>query len=244
MTPSRIIAWDLETTNLNANYGYILCMGWKVIGEKKTHLIKISDYPLHQKQITNDREVIKKAREVLTDADGWVTWFGRYFDEPFLNSRLIEHKLNPLPPMSTKNHVDGWAISRYKLKLNSNRLATVSSFLGVEEKTPISGPHWVKAMAGNTKSLNYVYKHCTQDVIVLEQVYNRIKMLSSTHFNVNIPDGVTGNVCPKCGVKGKMKPRGWSYASVNKKRRWQCGASKCGGWSLGKPERLKDVEMR
>lgn len=232
----RIILWDLETSNLSANFGYILCAGWKALGEKKTHVIKITDFPLFKKDPTNDKEVAKAMREVLTEADGWVTWYGSKFDEPYLNSRLMNHGLHPCPPMG-RAHIDGWRIARYKMKLNSNRLATVTRFLGMEDKTALDGPTWIKAQAGHKPSLKYVYDHCYQDVRVLEQVYEKIKPLHATHFNVNLVTGSDG--CPKCGST-KLHKRGWAYAASRKRQRFQC--QKCGGWSQGKPEKVADFK--
>lgn len=243
MSNPRIIAWDLETSNLNANFGYVLCAGWKIIGEKKTNVIRISDYPLHKTDCTNDYEVVKRMGEALADADGIVTWFGQFFDEPYLNSRLLIHGLPLLPPFTAGTHIDGWRIARKKLKLNSNRLASVSSFLGVEEKTPLNGPIWVKAMSGHLPSLRYVYKHCEQDVIVLEQVYDKIKPLCNWHFNVNLGNPVTAAVplCPRCG-SSKVTRRGYRWSYSTKTRRFHCG--NCGAWSLGKPERVKHIVTR
>jgi len=239
----RIILWDIETSNLVANFGYTLCAGWKVLGEKQVHVIKISDFPLFKKEPTNDLEVVRTLREALTNADGWVTWYGSRFDEPYVNSRLLNHGLAPLPPMSG-THVDGWRIARFKMKLNSNRLASVSSFLGVEEKTALDGPTWIKAMAGHKPSLEYVYDHCRQDVVVLEQVYEKIKVLHTGHFNINltIPNLTEGDNCPRCGAKGKLQRRGFGFAHTSKHQRYQCQA--CGAWSRGKPERVSVVEVR
>lgn len=233
MPKPRIILWDLETTNLSANYGYMLCASWKVYGDPKTHLIKISDSPTWKKDPTNDKYVAQKLRDVLITADGWVTHYGSRFDEPYLNSRLLMHNLSPLPPMG-KSHIDTWRIAKYKLKMNSNRLASVAAFLGLEEKTPLNGPIWIKAMAGHKPSLQYVYEHCIQDVKVLEQVYDKIRVLCNDHFNVNLVTQKT-NGCPRCGSE-RLQSRGYSYAYSRKYPRYQCQS--CGAWSRGLAIRL------
>jgi len=241
----KIVIWDLETSNLNANFGYVLCAGWKYLGDRKTHVIKIDDYKLHKTDPTNDSEVVKRMGEVLTDCDGIVTWFGGFFDEPYLNSRLLNHGLPLVPPFTAGTHIDGWRIAKKKLKLNSNRLASVSSFLSVEEKTPLNGPIWIKAMAGNKAALRYVYRHCEQDVIVLEQVYNKIRPLCSWHFNVNLDatDAIkaAGPLCPKCG-SNRVERRGFRWSYTTKSQKFHCKG--CGGWSLGKPERVKGLVTR
>ena len=42
---SGIILFDIETTNLKANFGHILCFGYKELGSKRTKVLSISDYP-------------------------------------------------------------------------------------------------------------------------------------------------------------------------------------------------------
>lgn len=237
----NIVLWDLETSNLNANYGFILCAGWKKLGQKKTHVIKISDFPLYKKKRTNDREVARAMRDVLIDADGCVTWFGKYFDIPFLNSRLLAHGLDPMPPFGS-THVDGWRIARNHLKLNSNRLNVVSEFINSKErKSPVLGPEWIDAMAGDKQALKYVYEHCRKDVEVLEEVYNKIKILDPNHFNINLGNE-TLDACPKCGTVGHLEKRGFRWARVSKTQRYKCNA--CGAWSTGAPQRVKGIEIR
>jgi len=130
MSKPKVVLFDLECTNLNANFGYILCGSWKVLGEKKIHTATITDFPSFEKDCTNDKHVVKAIADALEDADVWVTWYGQRFDVPFLQTRLMYHGNKPMPPVP---HVDGWRIARYKMRLNSNRLATVSAFLEVEE---------------------------------------------------------------------------------------------------------------
>lgn len=232
---AKIILWDIESTNLSGNFGYILCIGWKFLGEKKTNLISIADFPLFDKDPTNDKMVVKEAAKVLSEADMWVTHYGQRFDVPFVNARLLYHKLDPLPPIP---HVDTWRIARYKMKLNSNRLATIAAFFGLEEKTPLSGPIWIKAMAGHISAIRYVERHCKQDVVVLEQVYEKIKSLTTTHPNVNLVEGKKDS-CPICG-EHKLQKRGFTFARTRKYQRYSCTA--CGGWSRSS-KCVKDVVL-
>lgn len=227
MTTPNILGWDLESSNLNANFGYILCFGYKRFGQPKPKVVSITDFPLFKRDCTNDREVVKAAAEELSKADMWTTWYGKGFDVPLLNSRLIYHGMKPLPPVP---HVDGWYIARYKMKLNSNRLATVSAFLELPEKTPLSGPIWIRAAAGHKPSIKYVVEHCAQDTVVLEEVYKRIRPLASSHPNMALlvrdPDA-----CPVCAAHGKMQKRGFSVTPATMSQRYQCQS--CGAWSRG-----------
>jgi predicted RNA-binding Zn-ribbon protein involved in translation (DUF1610 family) len=140
---------------------------------------------------------------------------------------LLYHNLAPLAPVP---HVDGWAIARYKMKLNSNRLATVSDFFGLPDKTKLSGEIWMKASAGDKSSLKHIIKHCEKDVLLLDKVYNKIRSLTTTHPNVNLVDE-KDKACPICGSK-KLQKRGFSIARTRTKQRYHC--KNCGGWSSGR----------
>lgn len=234
---ARIIIWDLETTNLKGNFGYILAGAWKVFGEKKIHSVSITDTSSFDRDPTNDKMLCKELLKSLEGADMWVAHFGKWFDRVMMNTRLVGHGLTPLPPIPM---IDTWKICKDNLKLNSNRLATIASWLDLEEKTPLSGKIWIKAMAGHKPSIKYVVQHCRQDVLVLEQVYEKIRCLSRNHPNVNMVHDQTdgkGPVTAKCPICGerKLRRRGKNIARVRWAQRYQC--RECGGWSSGPPRK-------
>lgn len=237
MSKMRICFFDLETSNLNANFGFILCAGWKFLGEKQVYCSKISDYKLYKSDPTNDRELVKATAAALSEADLWVGHYASRFDVPYLNSRLLHHGLAPMPKTPL---IDTWRVAKYGLRLNSNRLQTVCEFLGLEDKTPIKGPHWVKAMAGNKSSLKYIVDHCIQDVLVLEQAYIKLRPLIPNHPNVNIITDVKDG-CPTCGSR-KLHKRGMTYTRVFKKQRYQC--QECGTTSYGVPSRIEGLKIK
>ena len=242
MTTKKIQLWDIEATNLNANFGYILSIAVKDLDEKKVRVYSIADYPRYKKDPTNDKDLVRDAAADLGSAGVWVTWYGARFDVPFVNTRLIGHGLPPMPPVP---HIDGWRIAKYKLKMNSNRLASVSGFLNVEEKTPLNGPIWIKASAGDKKSLDYIVEHNIQDVIVLEQVYHRIRPLITSGPNVSLLQNMESakgvNACPICASL-RLQKRGLTSTATTRKQRYQC--QDCGGWSIGKATKVEGVDVR
>lgn len=159
--------YDIESTNLNANYGYILCIGWKHLGDKKVHCASIDQSPGFKKDPTNDAWVVKTFAEEISKSDIICGWYSSKFDWPFIQSRLLAHELSTMPSIP---HVDLWRTAKYQLKLNSNRLASVSEFLNLEEKTPIRSREWIRAMAGHRPAIKYVVDHClSPDYRVLTQ---------------------------------------------------------------------------
>ena len=241
MRKVRTILWDIEATNLRANFGFMLCVGWKVVGEKKIHIESIMDFPRYfKKDPTDDEQLAKVAHTVLSNADEWVTWYGKKFDVPYVNSRLLYHKHDLLPPGI--KHIDGWWVSKYKLLLHSNRMAAVAQFLGKSVKTHFGGPTWIKAAAGNRKAIKYVEDHCYKDIIELENVYKRILPLIPPTHAINRSIFAGSDACPVCGVRGTLQKRGFTYARVTKKQKYWC--KKCYGWTSGPSIRLPNIEAR
>lgn len=169
----RVGSVDLEMSNLNADFGFLLCGAVKEVGVSKPHVLSIDQSPQYQERKWDDSWLCAKLRELLLEFDLIVTWNGARFDIPFLNSRLVKHGLAPLP---RRLHKDLLYTSRYSLKLHSNRLEAVQEFLGLKvRKTSISGEFWNRAVTGDTEALKYIVNHCVLDVIVLEEVFSRLK---------------------------------------------------------------------
>jgi uncharacterized protein YprB with RNaseH-like and TPR domain len=221
---ARIVCWDIEATNLNADFGIILCCGFKEIG-KKAEVFSILDYNSGGDLIRAEKLLLRDMHKELMKADVWVCHFGCYYDIPFVNSRLLYHRLPLVPP----NHplVDTWKISRKKLKLRNNRLNTISEFLKTDEhKNPIKPEQWTRALGGHKKSMQYIVEHCRRDVVVLDEVYQLLKPLETSHPNVSLMNGKRDG-CRNCGSQD-MQLRGFSYTKAYRYRRYQCVT--CGAW--------------
>lgn len=216
---SRILVFDIESTNLKADFGFCLCVGYKWFGERRVHVPSVQEHPGDL-----DSGLMKHIWPILASADIWITYNGIRFDQRFLNSRMYKAGLPPLPPVA---HVDLLYTMRSKFCLHSNRLASVQEFLDLEDaKTPIKMDIWVKAMQGSPTALRYIVEHCKQDVLVLEQAYTIMRAYMLRHPRVN-----GYGPCPTCG-EDKLQKRGFSVVRPplkNRKQRFQCTA--CGGWT-------------
>lgn len=182
MMKTKTLIFDIEASNLSANFGYCLAIGYKWLDDSKTHVLSITDSKSFKKDPTNDLELLEKFRKIWEEADVVVAHYGKKFDVPYLNTRLLIHGKTRLPETPL---VDTWATARYQLKLNSNRLDTLIAAVGCPvTKTHLSGPIWVKASAGDKNSIKYVVDHCKADVQALEYCYKKIKGLIVSHPTV------------------------------------------------------------
>lgn len=228
---ARILVFDIESTNLKANFGSILCVGYKFVGQRSTHVPSILDYHdicNHCDRIEdpeNDRELLKEFSRVYNSADIVVSWYGKGFDVPFIQTRLLFHKLPPLSPVP---HVDGCRdIAQKYLKLHSNRLGAVQEFLDLPNaKTPLASKEWNLARAGKKRGLKYVIEHCKQDVLVLEEAYLKLRNLMPRHPNVGLLHQ-DREACPFCGGSS-THARGTYVSGSREYQRYQC--QRCGGW--------------
>lgn len=222
----NILGFDIEASNLSADFGIILCCGFKTVGEGKPEVIHLLSYP-GVDLIAKERHLLRDISKRMLAADVWLGHYSLYYDLPFINSRLIYHNLPVLPP--NFSHIDTWRISRNRLKLRNNRLVTISEFMGTkDEKNAIKPEQWLRALSGHAASMAYIVEHCRRDVLVLEQAYLRLRPLVLDHPNRGLIDGRGG--CGCCGSKHVVK-RGFHVTRTRKYQRFQCQS--CGGWSKG-----------
>jgi len=211
---ANVIVWDLETTGFKGDMGHLLCGGWKKLGEKHAHIISIRDRhgpscktcgrPFEQ---TDDRELVRAIRFVLEQADMFVTWNGIYFDLRFFNARLLEHRLDPLPPIP---HWDGYQLCRRHFA-TSAALASIIDLLDLDEKTLLRRKTWRKQAdctpTGSRPWLRYIEKHCRADVYSLEQAYLIMRPFTRMHPNMGLVAGAKHDrMCPICGGENLKRP--------------------------------------
>lgn len=231
---AKLIVFDIETSNLNADFGFILSACWMDIADRKLNTVRIDESKGYKNDRTNDRELVAKLAAALGEADVWISWYGDRFDIPYVNTRLLFHGLQVMPPIPS---VDGWRAARNHLKLSSNRLANVTEFLDVQRKTPVVGWEWVKAAAGHKDSLNYIVEHNEKDVLALGEVYDLIRPVIRNHPNINLVERATVKqaldvLCPVCS-SDHVQSRGYRIAKSRRSVRYQCQV--CGSWFQGKP---------
>jgi hypothetical protein len=222
----KILVFDSESSNLVGDYGRILCIGYKWLGEKDVKIITIRKSPVFKQDPTNDKYVVEEFAKVFSQAHMVIGWFSRFHDVPLIDTRLMAYSLPPLPPVP---HWDGWFTAKKKMKLRSNRLASVSTFMNLSEKTPLTAEAWVKAPTGHIQSLKYVEDHCIADVVVTEQAYERMKAFSYIHFDLSILEG-QDKKCPVClSVRYKVTGRWTSKVAYERLQCQQCGHGFKGG---------------
>ena len=169
----RIVAYDLETSNLHADFGIILswCAKDVLTGELFYDTLSLEDI----KTGRLDTRIVSSCIAFLRMYDRWVGQFSTYFDNPFLRTRAVKWGIL-FPGFGQIWHTDVWAIAKRKLKLHSNRQGSIAeTVLGHDVKTRIHPDIWTKVQFGSDKdrveALAYVLDHNKRDVEQLVENY-------------------------------------------------------------------------
>jgi uncharacterized protein YprB with RNaseH-like and TPR domain len=166
---------DIETSNLDANFGVMLT--WAI---KTNDGYLISD-ALHKSDLENcepdkiDTRIVKNLVEEIQQYDTIVTYYGKRFDVPFLRTRALVDGVE-FPAYGSLKHIDVYFWAKFKLKLNSNRLDTVARTLfGSTEKNHIEFKYWIAGTRGDEEAIDYILDHNQRDVEELERVYYKLE---------------------------------------------------------------------
>lgn len=182
--------------------------------------------------------MVKTAHTLLDQADAVIHFNGQRFDVPHLNREFIEMELSPPSPYS---QIDLLKVVKKNFRFPSNKLDYVTKKLGLDHKVSHSGHQlWVKCMAGDFQAWEEMKKYNVQDVVITEQLYDRLLPWITSHPSPGLHDETEGQTCPNCG-SDELEKRGKAYTSVSVFQRYVCGS--CGKWSRGN-KRLSSVDIQ
>lgn len=204
--PNIVLEWEANPKYPITNHKKILkeraiaCIGYKWFGEKKRYGLSLLDHlDEFHKDPYNDRPLLEAFSKVLEEADVVVAHNGDKFDMPWINGRLLYHRLPPMPRVVMQ---DTCKIAREAFKLNFNSLDYLAKYLGLSGKIGTTFDNWVNvATKKSLKDLEHLVHYCKNgDVPLLEEVYKimrpYIKVWSSR--TTAFPQASDGK-CPTCG---------------------------------------------
>jgi len=178
----RIGCADIEATNLKGDFGYMLCYCIQDYYSNKVYAGRITRKA--QQSMEQDKDLVQKFLKDVQRFDILYFHYGEdnRFDVPFIRTRMF---FNGLEKVYAKLEIetrlrDTYPIARTKLKLSSNRLGAILEALNIVtiRKTPLTRRTWLKAMNGDQKALDYVYKHCIHDVKALKAVVKKLRLVA------------------------------------------------------------------
>lgn len=240
MKEPKIILFDLETLpdlnkalevwpqlsdfpgrTLKATITSIICAGYKIYGENKTHCINAWDFNSWNKDVNNDKKLCLEIYNILKNADAVVTHNGKRFDWKFLQTRLLKHGLGPLPKI---HHIDTKETSsRYLFSFN-NRLGYLGdTFVGQRKLEHEGWDLWVKVHRKDKIAMKTMTDYCKQDVDLLEKIFVKLKPFINQipNYNMFISGHTAKKVCPNCGST-RLRNIGYRYTQTMVYNRYRC----------------------
>lgn len=237
MSSPEILFFDVETTPIKAyswgpkweanlvefvDYSRVLSFSAKWLGGHHTTR-GWPNYRGYKKGVLNDKDIVDEIWDFFDEADIIVAHNGHDFDIKTLNARFLYHGLTPPSPYKI---VDTKTETKKYLRLPSYKLDDICDYFGIGRKLHHEGfPLWIRCMAGDKDAWKVMLRYNKHDVLLLEQVYLKIRPWMVNHPNVGMhKDGI---VCPRCGSTD-LKWEGWYRNKTTKYHAFSC--ADCGGW--------------
>jgi uncharacterized protein YprB with RNaseH-like and TPR domain len=168
----KIGFFDIETTNLKADFGIILCYAIKPLNTSKILQRSITKKELVTGEL--DANVVRSCIKDMEKFDRLIGYYSKRFDAPFIRTRAVQLGI-PFPAFGSIIHEDVYFIVRHRFCLSSNRLENAARVLcGNTEKNRIESKYWIAALQGNKIALDYIQDHNRRDVRDLEKLYKKV----------------------------------------------------------------------
>lgn len=237
----KILTLDIETTpnviydfqlwgNRNTGVNQIikpselLCAAFKWYDEDKTRFIRSPAYEL---ETMPDKLVgLSRLYDAVNEADAIVTYNGKKFDLPKLNSAFIEAGFDVPKPYA---QIDLYLIVRKVFGWPSNKLDFVAQkLLGVGKKPHEGFELWAKCMESDPEAWATMQAYNEQDVVITERLYDKLKPWISPHPNVLLyTDDPSGIACTYCESLN-YQMRGPRQLATGLYQQYRC--NDCGAW--------------
>ena len=165
---NSVCFWDIEATGLKGDYNTILVASVKPYhGDPVTFKVE---------QIGNDKKVIRELDDYLSEFDCWVTYYGKGFDLPMVNTRKLRWGQKPL---EKRHHVDLFFTLKAKTVMSRKSLAQYAGLLELhDQKMGVSPNVWTEVLGEpKGKAMATMVERCESDTIVLQGLWDKTKHL-------------------------------------------------------------------
>ena len=199
---------NLSYNNIIKNAS-IICISYKWAGQKKVYSLK-----WNKKQC--DKKMLQDFIKILNSADEVIGHNSDRFDIKWIRTRCLIHEIEVMPNYTS---LDTLKASRQGFNFPSNRLDSIGKYLGVGQKIKNDSDLWFEVwQKNNPKALKAMIKYCEQDVILLENVFNKINKYIKPKSSV----ARGRSDCPECGSDDTIIKGTKITASGAKAVQFQC----------------------
>jgi predicted PolB exonuclease-like 3'-5' exonuclease len=170
----------------------IICICYKWEGDDEVHSLTWS-------KRQSDKDMIKAFVKLIAQADEIVAHNGDRFDLKWIRTRALMHGIDVMPSPKT---IDTLKWAKKQFNFNSNKLNYIAQFLNIGCKMDTGGMDlWKDIVFKKDKgALDKMVQYCKQDVILLEQVFNKLNPYMMANHNYAVLYGGDKYECPECGT--------------------------------------------
>ena len=173
----------------------------------------------------NDKRIVSELWSLLDEADIVVAHNGERFDIPQMNARFIVHGLRPTTPYQ---QIDTLRIARKQFDFDGNGLDNLANIFGITGKVQTSFELWERCVDGKSKALKEMETYNKQDVLLLEEMYLKMRPWIKSHPNLGLYVDAEEPICSSCGSTN-VEPKGDYVTTVGKYQTYVC--DDCGAFS-------------
>jgi uncharacterized protein YprB with RNaseH-like and TPR domain len=171
----KIGFFDIETTNFNADYAFLLSYAILDMDSDELIVNVIKPDEIHSQIF--DKRLIQDLVKDLRKFSRIVVYHGTdyHFDIPFCRTRALRWGIE-FPAYRELYVNDLYMAVKSKLKIARKQLKTVCDLFGIPAKEHPGKPDiWIRASVGDPEALEYVKVHNIEDVISLKQLWIKLK---------------------------------------------------------------------
>lgn len=224
--PLRAYVWSRWRQNVYdeqmISEWFIICWSAKWLFEDTIYSECVTPEEIRRE---DDSRVLGPLWNLLDTADIVITHNGESFDIPKINARFIVNGFNPPRPYK---QIDTLLVAKKQFSFSSNKLDSLAKQFGLDTKLDTSFELWSDCMEGKQEALDYMQKYNKQDILVLENVYLKLRPFIPRHPNIGIYLESSSKVCSTCGSED-IEFCGFQYTNVGKYAIYRC--KKCGSYS-------------
>lgn len=234
--PPKILLLDIETAPLEVfTWGlwdqqvwidqikhdwFMLCWSAKWLFDTKVYWESITSSEALKR---DDKRISKSLWKMVDEADIIIAHNWDAFDIKKMNVRFIKNWLWVPSPYIT---IDTLKTARKTFKMTSNKLNYLCKFLWLNVKKETGWFNlWKESIEWNKKSLSLMLEYCKNDVVILEELYMKLRPYMKNHPNLNLYS--EWEVCKNCW---SLELKWWkTYSTTNSKyKSAQC--KDCWAW--------------
>lgn len=197
-SPSLAAVWGIHKQFLNTQQivqeWYMFSWALKYLHGTEIH----SDVVTPEESLRrDDSRIMESLWEFIDYADIIIGHNLDRFDKLKINSRFLQHGLNPPSSYET---VDTLKVAKSQFSFTSNKLDYLCRLLGIPRKIDNGGiERWIRCMDGSPEDLMDMEKYNRHDITITEDLYLKLRPYIKSHPNLGLYYPADIDCCYKCG---------------------------------------------